>query len=785
MSTPNNNSKSILAKALATENITVEFNPASHTAKFDIANRILTMPILKQDESECVTDMFIGHECGHALFSPYREKDTKAQGGWWIEAEDIGGTGNAQYVQDIMNIVEDVRIEKLMQSKFPGLRRDFTAAYRELADRDFFATVGKNLNDFNLIDRINLHFKCGAFMNVPFTADEQGIVDAIDTVQTHEEMVDATRRVFNYLRGQKFNAPKMQSGGAASMNDQQSDDESNGNGQGMTVTGDAQSDGNTKGDQSKTPNNAAANPDGAVEGNNHSQSQGNNTKGGTGLAPDNLLPPIKTQKAFDDKKQEMVNTTIESSTITTLPVPDLSKIIFPHKKAHEVISNYYSEYSRRGGDYANLINSIKTSYSDLVKSVNPLINTLIKQFEMKKAADMQKRTSISRTGKIDCDRIFKYKVTDDIFSRFSKIAEGKNHGLVMYVDWSSSMQMMTDDVLTQIIMLTQFCRRMNIPFDVYLFSSQYEMFNHYGQQKAGTPIVQYKDNGKTKYTNRNGNTSIDNSIAGTTPFALIHMLSSSMSKIQINDAMFNTYLLGKMITGYGKEFEKARAYRGYPNCFGQGNTPLDPTILAAMYMVPEFQQKHKVQIVNTIFLTDGDSGYNYFQSYMENDSYYSQRYKSTVRSPLTNKEFVANDPTSTDTMLRMFREVTGSTTIGFYISSGGHCRYTNGDSKDLRTALKDHGFVEADQMKVEQSYNYATRSYDKTNKIHKNHGYDRLFVLPSRVEIVDDLEELDNLSSNATLTKIRNTFMKSVEKRGNSRLFLNRFADVIANPATR
>jgi hypothetical protein len=248
--------------------------------------------------------------------------------------------------------------------------------------------------------------------------------------------------------------------------------------------------------------------------------------------------------------------------------------------------------------------------------------------------------------------------------------------------------------------------------------------------------------------------------------------------------MLNMYMLGKMITGHGAEFQNLICYRGVPNYFGQGNTPLDPTIVAAMYMVPEFREKHKVQIVNTIFLTDGESGYNMFNAYTGYDSYSSQ-FRSVVRSPINNKEYLADDATPTDTLLRMFRDITGSNTIGFYIQSSSYCRYTNEDSKSFKKQLKEQGFIEASPVLMEKVYDYATREYKNGVRKNKNHGYDRLFILPSRVEIVDDLEELDSLGSNATLTRIRNTFMKSVEKRGNSRLFLNRFADVIANPTTK
>jgi len=786
MSTSNKNSKSILAKVLATENITVEFDPSAKTAKFDIANRRLSMPVLKEDESECVTDMFIGHECAHALYSPYREKDKNSKGGWWIEAEEIGGTLNAMYVQDIMNIVEDVRIEKLMKEKFPGLGRDFNAAYRELADRDFFDTKGIDINTLSFVDRMNLHFKCGSFMNIAFSNDEQTIVDLVDNAKTFDDVINASTKVFEFVKGKKINMPEIKQNASASSNTNQ--DEESGDGESsITVTGNS----TDKKNEQKQSSNSNPNPNGVEESEtqNQSKSVSNDRQGGTGSAPDMLLPRITTQKAFDEKSKTMINNKIEYSTTTTLPVPDLKKIIFPYSKTHEAINEHYINYAKHN-ENAKLLAAIKESYSELIKSVNPMINTLIKQFEMKKAADLQKRTSISRTGKIDCDRIFKYKVTDDIFSRFSKIAEGKNHGLVMYVDWSSSMQGATDDVLTQIIMMVQFCRRMGIPFDVYMFTSHSDIFTCYGlasRNGVGT-LKQYKTTGGRTTRNKHGSASTNDENEESTnlsEFALIHFLSSSMTKTQLNDAMYNTYLIGKMITGYGTEFGKTHARRSVPNYFSQGNTPLDPAILCAMYMVPEFQEKHKVQIMNTIFLTDGESGYSYFTSYSQSDQYYSERYTSDVISPINKKSYRANDKSSSDTMLRIFREVTGSNAIGFYIAATPYCRYTNDDSKDFKKTLKEKTFIEAPKMLKEKFYNYTTREYELRGKDYLNHGYDRLFILPNHIEMVDDLEDLNNLNDNASLVRIRNTFMKSVEKRGNSRAFLNRFADVIANPSTR
>ena len=68
MDTLNIDTKSQLAKLIATENITVQQNNVK-TASFDVVNRILTLPIFKTDSKD-VTDMLVAHECAHALYTP-------------------------------------------------------------------------------------------------------------------------------------------------------------------------------------------------------------------------------------------------------------------------------------------------------------------------------------------------------------------------------------------------------------------------------------------------------------------------------------------------------------------------------------------------------------------------------------------------------------------------------------------------------------------------------------------------------------------------------------------
>ena len=122
-------SKTILAKLLATENILIEHRKVS-TAYFDPKNRIMVLPIWKEMTSE-LYDLLLGHEVGHALFTP--------ADGWHNHVTDKQKKGFKTY----LNVVEDIRIEKHIQNKFPGIKTSFRKGYNTLFEHDFFG-IEKN-----------------------------------------------------------------------------------------------------------------------------------------------------------------------------------------------------------------------------------------------------------------------------------------------------------------------------------------------------------------------------------------------------------------------------------------------------------------------------------------------------------------------------------------------------------------------------------------------------------------------------------------------------------------
>ena len=175
--------KSLLAKLLASENLTVEHGNFS-TASFDVKNRVIHLPVFKY-MSGSIYDLMVLHEVGHALYTPLEGLHS---------ADSIDGPGFKSY----LNVVEDARIEKKIKRKFPGGAKPMTEGYRQLVSEDFFGTRGIDLNKLNLIDRINLHYKMGASAGIAFNETEQVFIDEMDHAETFDEVFDIAKRLFQF-----------------------------------------------------------------------------------------------------------------------------------------------------------------------------------------------------------------------------------------------------------------------------------------------------------------------------------------------------------------------------------------------------------------------------------------------------------------------------------------------------------------------------------------------------------------------------------------------------------
>ena len=140
-----------------------------------------------QGVSPEVTDLLIGHEDGHALFTP--------EEGWHNASSSRGGN-----FKGFLNVCEDARIEKKIKRKYPGLRKSFLKGYKELFDRDFFGVQNRSIDSLLLIDRINLQCKIGAHLDIPFTSEERELLNEVLETETWEQVVAVAEKLFDYCK---------------------------------------------------------------------------------------------------------------------------------------------------------------------------------------------------------------------------------------------------------------------------------------------------------------------------------------------------------------------------------------------------------------------------------------------------------------------------------------------------------------------------------------------------------------------------------------------------------
>ena len=613
--------KGNLARLLATENLVVEHRNCS-TAQFNVDTRVLTLPNWDK-ASNIVYDLLVGHEVGHALFTPNED---------WRNVADCP--------MDFINVVEDARIEKLMKRKYPGLRRSFAGGYKELHEKDFFEVADEDLTTFSLIDRINLHYKIGASAMIPFETDERQFLPRIDECETFAEALQIAVDIFEYSKNEKQQEPAPQE-----MQSQRQDSEGAA-GESMTheeMIEEAQRreseneniDGGESVPQGSTPN----------EGGEHMDDQS------------------KTQRAFDENAKGFNDRWAGNSTY--IEIPDsvvLDDYVADWTEVHDWIDQFAKTFVERDSDNASSYIEVDNAYREFRKQSQKEVNYLVKEFECRKSADAYARSGESKTGVLDTSKLHTYKYSEDIFKKVTTVTDGKNHGLLFLLDWSGSM---SNDILAavkQVLNMTAFCKKVQIPFEVYAFTNDY-----YPVRRAINKTV---DNTHDEEYFESKGCEENKVFLHKDQFHLMNMVSSR-SNSQDYERMCRNL------------FREAFAYRHYVSYhttpgIGLSGTPLNEGIILMNYLIPEFKKQNDLQKVNLCILTDGESctsayGRKIYNDYK--DEYYvrPRRVDSCIlRDRKTGITYSKSDMYSigTNTFIQQLRDRNpGVNVIGFRIGS--------------------------------------------------------------------------------------------------------------------
>lgn len=699
-------SKSILARLLADEDLSVRHDMAAPTAAFDLQTRTLILPTW-ENMSASLYDMLVGHEVAHALYTPSDR--------WQKDIQSIATDYGLPYgtVQQYVNIVEDARIERAIKAKFPGLRRDFLSAYVDLMGRDLFDLKGRSIADLPLIDRINLEFKVGlhAGERIPFSADEQVWVDRVSKAGSWEDVLDI---VADMLREIIDNGENTES-------DSSSDTESSDGGEQNTQPQGGEGDKGESDEDSGQGSGSAADEgeEPAADSSSDSDSDGGEDEAQSQTASQSV-PESITDDAFGKVVDHLRVDNPSSYTHDDMDLPeiDMNAVLIDWQQIHRELNKAWLGDANKG--------RCDVRAREFIAHSKPVVNVLVKAFEMRKSADAARRVQIHKSGVLDTVKMMNYKWSEDIFRRTSTVRDGKNHGLVMFLDWSGSMADSLIETIEQLIQLSMFCRKVNIPFEVYAFSSM-------------APALFGKGSSSYKNTNDNHNHYSN--------FTLLNFLSSKMNRQQFDAALLNVYALA-MANDYDSDI---RLY-GSGN-FGLGSTPLNEALLAAMTIVPEFQKANRIQVVNTVFLTDGAG-----------NGWLIPR-QGTVRFPGDRLPIRVDGRSATRLFADVLRERTGSNIVNFFLANWQPARFERMAWSYFRDDKKIAAAAE-----TWRKDNYAIGDRD-------DDGWDEQYLIRTRRVENTDISLIDDKASS---TKKKNAFLKSLGAKMTSRVVLNRFIDMIA-----
>jgi hypothetical protein len=689
----NTQSQDMLAKLLATENITI-IRSNVKTAAFDIKSRTLLLPRWKE-MTPVIEEMLMCHEVGHALHT---------------HLESYGVVfDKKKYLKDYANVIEDVRIEKKMKDMYPGTRKSFNLGYKQLNDRDFFGVKDRDLSQLLLIDRINLYFKVGFNCGVQFNGEEQELLRRVDKCSTENEVIQLAEEIFAYSKAIAKEQTEHRKVIIPNFGDKDEDDEGESS---MYDEYPEESDEEYDSESTKEPNAPA----------------------GSDIDETNIddLAPTTLDK-FNEKLEQLA----DESLVIRYFEPSLervySNVIVPYKKIMSEFADPLKE----------TVACRKASITKFKSSSSGMVNYLVKEFEMRKAATAYKRAKISKLGQLDSKKLYAYKLKDDLFRQIMTVQDGKKHGMLFLLDWSGSMTTCMKDTVEQVINLAMFCQRIQIPYQVFAFTDAYT--NPYGSTKTA-----YNINGIAGHVN------------------LLELFSNKMSNSEFN----------KMI-----DYMMCSPY-SYVRGYNLNGTPLNDALLFMTDYVGKFIANNNVEKTTLITLTDGEgsrlngNGLNV----IKNGSAYSynklgERNKLNVKSylqdPITKKhyDFTTESHQQTSTLLNVIRDRYAVKSVAFFIMDS-----TQNAARAFVKSNMPTGNVSTDLNTMT-----SIVSSMRKNKfcILKNvPGRDEMYILSSNSKIEDT--NISTINEDMSASYIARILGNSMNTRKTSRIVLNKFVGMIA-----
>ena len=743
--------KGQLAKLLATEDLIIE-NRKVETAMFDVERRVLTLPMWEK-ASASVYDLLVGHEVGHALYTPADN--------WKKDHPDLP--------MSYVNILEDVRIEKLMKRKYAGIVKTFFNGYKELSSQDFFELEENDVEEMGLPDRLNLNAKIGNFVDVPFSDNENYFINKANKTETFQEVLDLSIELFDYMKEQ-IKDSMASNGGELE--------------EGWKVGNDFSMGESTQGTPSQTTES-----DQEIPFNEESEDGQDQGKGTPDFGSDFDMEDMEaasdisggehgnletiTDKTLSDNLENLNNKDRPSSRdpqYCTIPELKLDNLHIKVNDIHSAMDSWYTEQQRRydssviENNYKpakDIYETVDNEYRLFRRSAQKEVNYLVKEFECRKSADAYARATVSKTGVLDCTKLHSYKYNEDLFKKITTLPDGKNHGLIFVLDWSGSMSTVLMDTIKQLYNLIWFCKKVQIPFQVFAFTNEWNRYSQYDPDKA---YIGHYSLPFEHHQTKNGQLIVDNQ------FTMLEFLSSDVKKKDLEHHMLNIWRTAKVMDCRGR-WDNNYFYQP-PHGLQLSGTPLNEALVSLNQLIPEFKKKTGVQKIQCITLTDGEAHpISFSKEFIDGDG---RRYMGS-RSTCHNSVFIRDNNGKTHSCGDNYHELTAA------LIQQLRGRFTDVNFIGIRVLNKSESssfirrYSDWDQDKVANLQNQWRKT--KSVMIENGGGYHAYFALSSSALNSDDSFEV---KEDATKSQIKAAFKKSLSAKKMNKKVLGQFMEYIA-----
>jgi hypothetical protein len=318
--------------------------------------------------------------------------------------------------------------------------------------------------------------------------------------------------------------------------------------------------------------------------------------------------------------------------------------------------------------------------------------------------------------------------------------------------------------IEQMLILVMFCKRINIPFEVYAFSDHYYDGSVVNKGRDGYLIGKEK----AKY----GDICLRE-------FNLLNLFSSNMKAKELHESyiyMMATAIYFNERACYSRFRDAVRVL--IPNNMSLGGTPLNSALIMSFPIMRKFISRHQIDVINSIFLTDGDSHScdTYRCGDGETEFFDPRKQNVILRDPISKKQISVpyNNRISkalTIALVAFQREVFNINIVNFFISTKMKYWDILGILQDSKKYGDPHECVVREELKKYRKNKYLiVPEMAGFNEMYLIAGGKNLEVQDRELEIADD----------ASTAQVARAFKKFSTSKLEKRKLLSRFIDMIA-----